>query len=616
MGKRNIILGVGAIAAFSSVEAQTERPNFVWVMIEDVSSDYLSIYNSAGAKTPNVERMAQDGIIFENAYSNAPVSSAARSTIMTGCYANRLGVGFHRRIQSVDLPSDLNIFPYYLKQSGYYTTNSKKTDYNFNLDPNAWDDKSASKYAWRDRSKGEPFFHIFSTAGSHESCLHIDPDFVNTKPTKFNPKDVKLAPIHKDTELMRYTYSTFYDRITETDTQLGELMEELKKDSLLDNTFVFYFGDNGGALPGTKGYTTELGVRVPLVVYVPEAWRDKLDIPIGGRVDGFVSFIDFAPTLLKLAGVEIPDAIDGEPFLGEGIKLKELNKRNEVYNYGERFDELYAFTRTLRKGNFKYVRNFQGYAPRSTRTFYRYKMPAFLEWEQLFNSGKLDAAQSLFFTVQGGEELYDLSVDPYETKNLAKSEEHSKTLKSLRSTLKNKMVSLSDIGLYPECEWLDGIKSTNSPTQFTAAHKKDIANYADVAELGVIGYDKAKSKIVSSLKDVDPVVRYWALTACCQYDDVAKDIRDDVCELLTDERGFVRSKAILFDAFMGNSDVKGAMDDAIKIAKSDAEILLILNDAVYLKDVVGVNYVPSLDKSRKYIDEIKWRLEYLGEDNQ
>lgn len=612
MMKRRVILGVGAIAAFTSVQAQNERPNFVWVMIEDVASDYLALYNSDGVKMPNVERMAQDGVIFNNAYSNAPVSSAARSTIMTGCYANRLGIGFHRKIQSVDLPSDLKIFPYYLKQMGYYTTNSKKTDYNFNFSADDWDNSSASKYAWRDRESGKPFFHIYSTAGSHESCLHINPNFIKTKPTKFNPKDVKLAPIHKDTELMRYTYSTFYDRIAETDVQLGQLMDELKKDSLLENTFVFYFGDNGGALPGTKGYTTELGVHVPLVVYVPKAWRDKLDLPIGGKINGFVSFIDFAPTLLKLAGADIPKSIDGKPFMGDGVSLDELNSRNEVYNYGERFDELYAFTRTLRKDNLKYVRNFQGYAPRSTRTFYRYKMPAFIEWEQLYNKQELDEAQSLFFKVQGGEELYDLSVDPYETKNLASDAAYAGSLKELRSTLKKKMVSLLDIGFYPECEWLEGIKPTNSPTVFTSQHKKDIAHYADVAELGVIGYDKAKSKIAKSLKDEDPVVRYWALTACCQYDEKAKELRDKTCELLNDDRGFIRSKSILFDAFMGNTDVEEPMNEAIKIAKSDAEILLILGDAIYLNDVLGINYTPSLEKGRKYIEEIGWRMEYLN----
>ncbi|MEG1934784.1 MAG: sulfatase-like hydrolase/transferase, partial [Rikenellaceae bacterium] len=573
------------------------------------------LYKSGAAQTPNVERMAKEGVIFNNAYSNAPVSSAARSTIMTGCYATRLGVGFHRRIQSVDLPQNVKLFPYYLKQNGYYTTNSKKTDYNFNMTPGAWDNSSASKYAWRDRAKGSPFFHIYSTAGSHESCLHFDRAAVKTKPTKFNPKDVKLAPIHKDTELMRYTYATFYDRITETDTQLGELIGELKKDSLLDNTFIFYFGDNGGALPGTKGYTTELGVHVPLVVYVPKAWRDKLDIPIGGRVDGFVSFIDFAPTLLKLAGIKVPKSIDGKAFLGEGMKLKKLNSRDEVYNYGERFDEMYAFTRTLRKGNFKYVRNFQGYGPRSIHTFYRYKMPAFVELESLYRSGELNMAQSQFFKTQGGEELYDLAVDPYQTNNLASKIEYAKLLKELRAKLKHKMVSLPDIGFYPECQWLDGIKTSNTPTIFTAANKKNIARYADVAELGVVGYDVAKKKIAESLADKDPVVRYWALAACCQYDDVAKDMRDAVCELLADERGFVRSKAIVFNALLGNCDVEKSMNAALKIARSDAEILFILNDAVYLHDVLGIEYVPSLDMSRKYIQEIGWRLEYLGNKN-
>lgn len=610
--KKNMILGVGAIVAFTTVQAQSQRPNFVWVMIEDVAADYVSLYNSSAAPSPNAARLAENGVIFQHAYSNAPVSSAARSTLITGCYANRLGVGFHRRIQSVELPSDVEMLPRYLKQNGYYTTNSTKTDYNFTLTPNAWDNSQASAYGWRERSDDAPFFHVLTLVGSHESSLHFKPESAQTKPTRFHPDSVKLAPFHKDTELMRYTYATFFDRITESDAKLGALMEELKTDSLLDNTFVFYFGDNGGALPGTKGYTSELGLRVPLVVYVPAAWREKLDLPLGGRVDGFVSFVDFAPTLLELAGIDLPESLDGKPFLGQDIPLTELNSRDEVYNYGERFDEMYAFTRTLRKGNFKYIRNFQGYGPRSIHTFYRYRMPAFVEWEKLYQQGKLNRNQSQFFTTQGAEELYDLSIDPYELNNLANQSEFATVLKSLRTTLKNKMVSLSDIGFYPECEWISGVASHNNPACFTAQHAKDIARYADLAELGVIGYDAAKDRLVKSLKSSDPVDRYWAVVACCNYNQKAKELRDAVSELFADERGFVRSKAVQFVAQLGDLDVQKQMDDALSIARSDAERLLILNDATFLRDVLGCEYIPTLDNNRTYIEEIGWRLEYLA----
>ena len=169
-----------------------------------------------------------------------------------------------------------------------------------------------------------------------------------------NSRMYLFIPNHPNTKLFRYTYATFYDRIQDSDKELGELMNMLEADGELDNTFIFYFGDNGGSLPGSKGYTTETGLNVPLVIYVPKKWRNKLSLKIGTRTNGFVSFMDFGPTLLHLAGISVPKEMDGIPFLGEDISLQKLEARDEVYGYGDRFDELYAFNRTLRKGNFKY----------------------------------------------------------------------------------------------------------------------------------------------------------------------------------------------------------------------------------------------------------------------
>lgn len=150
-----------------------------------------------------------------------------------------------------------------------------------------------------------------------------------------------------------------------------------------------YNQDGLGAATPNKGYTGELGLHVPLVVYIPKNWREKLDLPVGGSVDGFVSFMDFAPTLLHLAGLDIPSEIDGAPFLGEDLPLKVLNERDKTFGYGDRFDELYAFTRTVRIGNYKYSRNFVPYQPKSFYAFYRYKMEAFKEWKELYEKGQL-----------------------------------------------------------------------------------------------------------------------------------------------------------------------------------------------------------------------------------
>ncbi|MCD7850252.1 MAG: sulfatase-like hydrolase/transferase [Parabacteroides sp.] len=271
---RNLLI-LGTIGLSSSVMATVKpakRPNFVWFMEEDVSKHYLSLYNSdgSGAVMPNVEKLAREGVVFNHAFSNAPVSSAARSTLFTGCYAPRTGMSWHRKLKKVPMPDGLDMFPAYLREAGYYTSNSSKTDYNCIMPDNTWDNVKGELDGWRNRpQKDMPFFFVRTNAISHESCLHFPLSDVDNKLTMYDLNKVKIPPIHPDTRLFRYTYATFYDRISDTDVELGKLVQMLSDDNLLDDTFIFYFGDNGGSLPGSKGYTSELGLQVPLVVYIP-----------------------------------------------------------------------------------------------------------------------------------------------------------------------------------------------------------------------------------------------------------------------------------------------------------------------------------------------------------
>jgi arylsulfatase A-like enzyme len=135
------------------------------------------------------------------------------------------------------------------------------------------------------------------------------------------------------------------------DDLIGSVLKKLEEDDLLEDTFVFYFGDHGGVLPRGKGYAYESGVHVPLVVRVPENFSHLVDHEEGTRTDGFVSFIDFGPTILNLVGIDVPLFMDGKPFLGKGVKSKDLSKRDEVYCHADRFDEKYDLVRTLRKEN-------------------------------------------------------------------------------------------------------------------------------------------------------------------------------------------------------------------------------------------------------------------------
>ncbi len=586
-------------------------------MAEDVSSYFMSLYNNGqyGAMAPHVIELAREGVVFNNAYSNAPVSSAARSTLITGCYAPRLGVQLHREIETVPMPEGLHMFPYYLRQAGYHTSNAAKTDYNCLLDREAWDIVSGKIGAWRERSdKSMPFFHVRTNAMTHESSLHFPEERIYKKQPETPPSTVKLLPMHPDTELFRYTYATFYNCIRKSDSELGRLIDMLREDGELDNTFIFYFGDNGGSLPGSKGYTTETGTHIPLIVYIPKKWRNKIPLPIGSRVNGIVSFMDFGPTLLHLAGIDLPKQMDGKPFLGEDITMKQLDEKDEVYCYGDRFDELYAFNRTVRKGNFKYSRNFLPYHPKSLYAAYRYKQAAFREWKQMYEAGELDAKQSRFFQPQGAEELYDLSADPYETHNLAGKASYQEKLLEMRKLLIENMIKQCDLGVYPECAWLSN--GQNNPTTFGKAHRKAIQRYLDIANLELGNPRKpANRKMISqALQSEDPVERYWGATVCASWGKEAAFAQKVLEQLADNQEAYVASRAVIALSIIEGKALSGQMIPLLEHSAGQAEMLQVLNDMAFLKETFPDVRFPlstTVLEDKTLSQEVKWRLKYL-----
>ncbi|MDU0354766.1 sulfatase-like hydrolase/transferase [Paraglaciecola aquimarina] len=224
------------------------KPNFVWLVSEDSGREYFNLYDKQGAKTPNIERLAKHGLIFENALSNAPVCSVARSTLATGAYASRIGVQYHRAWQYADLPKGLIPISKMLMDDGYYVANNYKTDYNFNGTQTFWHE-TGKKASWKKRQKNQPFFFMKTFEVSHSSSLHFPAEYVDTKDTYHDPELIDLPPYYPDTKTFRYTYARYLDKIKEMDRQLGQVVDELAADGLLENTFIFFFGDHGGPLP-------------------------------------------------------------------------------------------------------------------------------------------------------------------------------------------------------------------------------------------------------------------------------------------------------------------------------------------------------------------------------
>ncbi len=607
-----ILLISGSGVADNQSNETDAPPNFVWITSEDNSKHYLQIFDPHGVETPNIAKLAQRGLIFRHAFSNAPVCSVARSTLISGCYGPRIGAQFHRKLKMVAMPDSLLMFPEYLREAGYYTTNNSKEDYNIHKTANVWDE-SSRKASWKNRKINQPFFHVQNFTTTHESKLHFTKSDMENQATKNLPEKVLVFPNHPQTDLFRYTNAYYRDRIEEMDEQVGMLINQLEEEDLLSNTFVFYFADHGGVLPGSKGYLYETGLHVPLIIHVPEQYQYLIEDFTPGDVDGFVSFVDFAPTMLNLAGVDVPEAFDGRAFLGPGVSLKELNSRNTTYSYADRFDEKYDLVRAVRKGRFKYIRNFQPFTVDGLMNNYRYKQLAYQEWLSLFRTSKLSEEQTLFFNPRLPEALYDLERDPYEIHNLATSGEMKAVLDEMRVMLSDWMNSMPDLSMFPEHVLIQ--RAFSDPVEFGQEYRDEISRYIEIANLATQPFSIVKDALSEALRSSDSWQRYWAIIVCSSFGKQSQTLIGELEHLLkNDSESINRTRAA---EYLGLTDVQDPSEMLIAqlYGSSDAaEALLILNTIVLMKDHKGhrFNLEPDrIDAAVAANVEVSRRLKYL-----
>ncbi len=192
-----------------------DRPHFVWLVSEDNSVHYLEHYFAGGAETPRITQLAAHGLTFEHAFSTAPVCSVARTTLITGCYAPRLGTQYHRRARMVPMPCGLKMFPAYLREAGYYTANNQKKDYNAKEPMEPGMNRQAMPAGGIGRWSA--IFLYAELCDDHESSLHFNETDVQQETTRTDPEKVSLAPYHPDTELFRYTAARYRDQIGKVD---------------------------------------------------------------------------------------------------------------------------------------------------------------------------------------------------------------------------------------------------------------------------------------------------------------------------------------------------------------------------------------------------------------
>jgi len=487
---------------------EPRRPNILWITCED-TSPYLGCYGDPCAITPNLDRFAGESIRYTNAYSTAPVCSPARSCLITGVYATSLGTQDLR--SEIPIPRQIEAFPKILRVAGYYCSNNFKEDYNFK-DATIWDDSSQTAH-WRNRPAGVPFFSVFNIMCTHQGQINgSDEEFFRkygsklTPEERHDPKAILLPPYYPDTPMVRKIWARYYDLITCMDKQVGEILDQLKADGLADSTIVFFFPDHGLGIPRFKRTLYDSGLHVPLLVRFPPRYQRLAPFASGGRADQLVSFVDFAPTVLKLAGMSIPPYMQGQPFLGEAP----ASPREYIFATHSRVDEAYEMSRCVRDKRYKYIRNFLPHLPYVQPSAYCDQAEIMQELRRLVGTAAMIGSPGLLWQpTKPVEELYDTQADPHEIHNLAGSPPHRQTLERMRQRLWDWMAETHDTELLPEAEM--HIRSAGSTPYEIARDPRKYPQARILAAAELVGAGPhALPGLMEYLEDTDSAVRYWA----------------------------------------------------------------------------------------------------------
>jgi len=453
---RICLLLIGLSSIFRTPAEAQEPYNILWLTVEDMSPR-LGCYGDTTVPTPNIDRLAKEGVRYTNAFATYGVCAPSRHTLITGMYPTSTGamaMRTHKRTSAIDditdpellaiptyeatPPPQVKCFTEYLRAAGFYCTNNSKTDYQFKPPITAWDESSGEAH-WRNRpDETMPFFSVFNNGTPHESGIHE-----KRSPEVTDPENVPVLPYYPNTLTVRRDIARHYDNIHAMDKWVGEMLDELEQNGLLDKTIIFFFGDHGDGLPRAKRWVYDSGIRVPLII----RWPDGREA--GTVKDELVSFIDFAPTVLSLTGIEPPEYMEGQIFTGSEKALP----REYIYAFRDRMDPAPERIRAVRDHRFKYIRNYRPDLPYIGFIPYRDRAAMMQEILKMSKQGTLGPNQWQFWaTKKPLEELYDTWADPHEIHNLAADPAHFEKLAELRQVHKEWRARYGDLGDMPETE--------------------------------------------------------------------------------------------------------------------------------------------------------------------
>ena len=486
----------------------SDRPNILWVTCED-TSPLLGAYGDTFAVTPNLDALARESVRYTQAFAYTGVCAPSRSCLITGVYPLRLGS--HHMRSTARLPPAVKPFPTYLRAAGYYASNNVKEDYNFATPAGAWDESSKDAH-WRKRAPGQPFFAVFNFTVTHQSQIFCD-DATYAKNTsrltpaqRRDPARVTVPPFHPDTPEFRREWARHYENVTAMDYQVGDMLAELERDGLAEDTIVFFFSDHGTGMPGVKMWAWGPSLQVPLLVRFPRKWQHLAPANAGTAIDRLVSFVDFAPTVLSLAGVEAPPYFQGHAFLGRATGAP----RDLIFGGKDRQGEAVDLVRYVRDRRFQYLRNFHPHVPHGQYMSYNWQHASMRAWEQLHHQGKLSGPTERFFAVpKPSEELYDVQADPWQVRNLAGDPAYAQEITRLRGALVAQMRAAGDLGLLPERE-LHARSAATSPYAIATDSRLNPFDALEAAANLANRLDpKSTPELAALLRAEDPAVRWW-----------------------------------------------------------------------------------------------------------
>jgi len=598
-------VAVHASAQAGDGQKDRKQPNILWITCEDMGP-HLGCYGDAYADTPNVDALARRALRYLSVWSNAPVCAPARTTIITGLYPPSTGAE-HMRSQT-HLPDNLQMIPVLMRRLGYYCTNNVKEDYNLSAplargkgkaDKGVWDE-SSNKAHYKNRKPGQPFFAVFNITITHESQIRTRPHKLTHDPAR-----APIPPYHPDTPEVRHDWAQYYDNITTMDRLVGKLLKELEDAGLAEETIVIYYSDHGSGMPRHKRVPYNCGLQVPMLVHVPAAFRDLApkDYNPGAATNRLVSFVDLAPTLLSIAGAPAAEYHQGHAFMGRHA----AEPQPYIYGFRGRMDERQDMVRSVRDQRYVYVRNYMPHKPYGQHLEYMFQTPTTRVWKQLFDQGKLNAAQSSFWKPRPAEELYDLQNDPHEIRNLADSGEHKEALVRLSNAQRALVFKIRDVGFLPENEIHTRSQGSSPYVMGHDPKQYPLERIFDMADKATSLKPAATIDLVRGLKDNDSAVRYWAaLGLLMRGKDGVQPHIDELRQALADRADSVRiAAAEALGTYGAEQDIAAVLKTLTELGdpgKNDVHVCIM---ALNVLDGLGAKAAPVLPTVRSWPTEVQ-----------